>query len=251
MIYENPTVVNRSYPQKGKDSLFAGSSAKQLAIWSVALHNRSGAAIDMGVFVKRANADWKIFTLDGSGTPDGVEVTAAIQAGTATLLASADNDGILIQSTVPFGMFGMNVSTAEAGGTPAWTVEYWNGAYVTLTNVETGFPASGVVAASSQYLIFPAPHDWIPGCDAADVVDQTLYTVKIIATTVGTTNGPSIDEAWVGEALTIREGIADNGTLNVTYLDNTPKVLEATQTILPYFGTANAANIAESSYSHL
>lgn len=214
----------------------------QLQLYGALAHNRSGGTIDVGLLrlLNALSTSWKIYKL---ATATYTDVSAAIKAGTATAFFTSNNDAIYIGSKVPFGIAGLGISTSEAGS-PVYTYKYYNGtSFATLTMVET--ITSYLI--SDDLLVFIPPYNWAKGGNAS--LDSNMYFLEIKATTAPSTL-PQLNNAWVAEWLTFREGVVDNGSLELD-ANIEPLMFESGEGLVPYFGTANAANLIEASYKNM
>lgn len=232
------------YAEQCKTALASAPSGKQLKVFSVAVQNRSGGAIDVGLGVKFGNPSWKYGKIIAADTPDYTEQTSTIQAGTAvTFLTTTNNDGYLVQCKYPFNIVGMNVSNTATGG--VFTYEYYNGsAYTTLTTVAV--PA--YTSTGAKLIVFGAPQDWAVGTTAAVGGDTSMYSILVRGTTAPGDTG-QIDSLWVAKFLAFRAQVANYGSLSIGFDELNPMILEVGESIVPYFGTASASNIAEAFYA--
>lgn len=239
--------VVRQYGGVAKAAALSPSSSNmQLAVMSAAVHNRAGGANDIGLLrlLAENTSSWKIWR---KATSTYTDQTANIQAGTAVAFFASNNDDLFIGAKVPFGLFGMDLSVDEAGS-PVYTMAYYNGSsFTTLTTVEA------VAALTTQEILsFLPPYDWAKGTGIADITSSSdYYWVRIRSTTAPSTP-PQINNAWVAEFLAFREGVADNGTLEILCPDaSKPLVFQSGEGLVPYFKTANANNTIEVSYCNL
>lgn len=233
------------YGEVSKTPVIATVSGKQLQVFSVTAHNRSGGAIDVGLAVKLAAGSWKYGTLTAASTPDFLDATDAIQAGTSTsVFTTTNNSGFLVQADRKFGMIGLTVSAAGAGGT--FTYKYYNGStYATLTTIAVPADYS---ATGDKIIAFAAPHDWAPGSTAGVGGFDGMYSIQVLATGAPG-SAVSATAAWVSQFMAFREAVADNGALSLAFSDVRVFLLESGEAIVPYFGTASAANTVEGFYS--
>jgi hypothetical protein len=184
--------------------------------------------------------DWKIYTVTGSNN----DVTTSIQGGTPVSFFASNGNGFLIACDRPFGLVGVNVSTADSGD-GVFVAEYFNGSsFVTLTTIEV----QTAYALGTKLHVFLSPIDWAVSSGITGVTNG-LYCVRFRSTTAPSTT-PAFNDAWVGSFITFREDVADNGYLGIETYENRPIVFEGQESLLPYFsGTANAANYVEGSFS--
>jgi hypothetical protein len=198
----------------------------------------------MGFFrlLRESVQSWGVWR---KATSTYTDQTAAIQAGTATAFFASNNDDLYIGAKVPFGLFGVDLSVNEAGS-PVYTMAYWNGSsFATLTTIEA------VAAYTTQEILtFAPPYDWVKGTGISNITNSSdFYWVRIRSTTAPSTP-PQINNAWVGEMLAFREGIADNGSIEISSPDSVkPIIFETGEGLIPYFGSASANNTLEASYN--
>jgi hypothetical protein len=213
-----------------------------------AVTNRSGSALDAGLAVQFSTSGFKVHTLDASSSPDATDVTTTVQARTAITVFTTDlNDGFLIQARIPFNIVFLNVSTA-AGGSPVFAYEYYNGtSYTTLTTIS----APTFTAAGETYLIFQTPHDWAVGTTSDVGGDSRFYSVRVYSTTAPTTTECQVNRILVSRFLDFYESLPDNGSLSLTFDTAYPLDLETNEALLPYFSTANAANLIRGFYEQV
>lgn len=237
-----------NYDQQGKDAALSAAATVQLRLRSINAMNRSGAAIDVALLVRRGNGSYSFAQIDASATPDKLANTADadLKAGTATAIATTtNNDGYLIESNEPFNLVGFNLSTNGVAGT--YTFEYFNGtAYTALTNI---IQTPDYLASATSLLMFNAPHDWVVGSTAAVSTDSTSKFTLLVRGTTAPTTAPVADDIWVGKTLVFQEALADNGTVSFEYVgDVSDLLLEGSDELMPYFATANAANLVFGTY---
>jgi len=235
-----------AYAEKAYESALVAQSAKQLALYNVLCRNATGSAIAMGIFTRMNNPETKIYNYVAVGTVL-TDITAAIQAETATEILAADGDAIVIGNIDQSGLIGFNGTIAETGTAATYTLKYYNGtAMVTLPNFEviTAF------AANRNYIVFAAPIDWVKGGVSGANTDK--YYVEFKATAAAGTTAPTIDEIWLGKMHAYRSNIAAHGTIDIEVVDHTkPLTLSSEEGVLPYFATANAGNTVEIAYNNL
>lgn len=233
-----------TYAQKCKDNALQVSAASQIYVYNMRAWNRTGSAINVGLCRRlKAGVDrYKIFTKISTAYAN---VTAAIEAGTATQIVTATNsDGFIVQSDRRIGMIGLTVSNTATGGT--YTFEYYNGtAWTTLTTLEnwTNFNSTG-----DKYIAFLPPHDWAQGDGAATAIDQNKYSIRVLHTTAPADTG-SVNAIWIAEFLDYWEGLGDNNCAELMFDSERPFMLEGGEGLLPYFSTTNAINQFGAFYS--
>ncbi len=235
-----------SYDLVGSESALAPASGRQLVIHKITAQNRVGSTIDVGLATKIPNdgaslsTNMSVYTLDATATPDAVASTL-LDGDTTDIFSTATDDGFLVQATVPFGLVSIVLSQAQSGS-PIEAYTYYDGdAYVALTTVDV--PATWGVGINT--ILFVPPHDWATGTTDAVGGDTDKYSLRVIASTAP---GQAVQATSiiVGELIEFKEGVLDNAELVFTSPQigrgNNGLLLEAGSGIIPYFGTAAAAN---------
>lgn len=239
--------IHLGYNTNGKADVISPGASKQLHVYNAKAHQRTGGAVDVGILKKLSTASWKFYTITAASTPDALEVTSTIQAGTAvTIFTTTNNDGYLMSARQRFNMIGFNIANEIAAGAPVFSYQYYNGsAYTTLTT--TAVPT--YTATGTALVVFNAPTDWVVGTTAAVGGDSSNYNILVRATTAGSDTATA-DSAWVGQFLDFQEGVADNGSLELNLNIDRPLILDGNEAVYPYFGgTANALNTMRVLYS--
>jgi hypothetical protein len=238
----------KAYPDVAYDSVVNVPSNKQLALFTAKVTNKSGSAIDLGLLVKLATTRWQFYTIVG-GT--ATNATSAIQSGaTTTIDTTTIGDGFLFACDKLFGLVGLLVSQAPTGA-PVYTYQYYNGTtWATLTTLAV--PAYGT---GKNYIVFMPPIDWVPGFTTYTGLTQTQYTIRMVTTTaptqaiqVANASGSSV---WSGQFLDYLPAVANNGQIICTYPQTRPIWFEGGEGLMPYFGTANSANVVMVDYAIL
>lgn len=237
MARQYPNSYYRAYPEKGKTACLSETTS-QIALLNARAYNNTGGAISVGIVRKiaagaAAHPQFRVWSFVAAGSVY-TDVTALVAAGT-NIFTATDNDGFLIQSTHPFGLVGMTVSTAGAGGTFTYKYSSSATAFTTLTKIDS-FDCTGT---GDTYCAFRPPTAWALAGNAG--LDQTMYTVQVIATTAPG-GVVAINSLWVGEFLELVSGVADKSGIEVSFPDSKPFLLQAGEGVMPYFSTANAAN---------
>lgn len=229
-IHQPTQNVLLSYGQKGQDAALSAPYTTQLAVYLVRAFNRSGGAIDVGIVRKYASGSFKLFTYNASVYS---EVSLPLSAATQ-IMSTTTGHGFVAQFKSKAGLLGMNLSQASASGT--YVYEYWNGsAWTTLTTIEVpGFTTTGV-----KLVVFLPPHDWAIGGGGA--LDSAMYSIRV-TNSAGIATALKIDSLWAGQLLEFYESVADNQSVVLEFPESRPMILQGNESIMPYFGSANAAN---------
>lgn len=246
--FRGPTIpVHMNYAEKTKTAVVPAVSGKQLVYIGATLNNRSGGAIIAGIGFKLDNSRWKAGLWDDSEAASYIDDTTDAQdAGTNdfALTTTTNNDGFVIQALDKFGIVGVTVGTAGAGGSPAFEYTYWNGAWTALTLIETPTWTS----TGEKTLAFAPPADWtaLAAADtpvATDGLTAGYYAIRVRATTAPSGTAALADIAWVARLYDYKEDVSDNAVLNAIPEDaDRGIVLQGGESIIPYFGTAHANN---------
>lgn len=240
MISQPTQTALFGYAQKSKDAGLEAASSSQLAVFSCRAFNRSGSAMDVGIVRKYANASMRLYTFDGTNyTSVSLPLDAASQ-----LIGTTNGNGFAVQFKSKSGVLGFTVSQAEAGS-PVYEVEYWNGSsWETLTTIES----VSAYTADDHYIVFLPPHDWAKGGHAD--LQSSMYSIRVRATTAPST-AVEIDDLWGGQLIEFIEAVGDNSSVEVEFENDHPLVLEGGESLMPYFGSADAANGMRVAYSNV
>ena len=228
-----------AYPQKcGPLTVLSPPAGAQLGLGEFVLTNRSGGAANVGLAWKIPNGLWKAGQIIVANTPDYSDDTTDAQSaatGDFPLFTTTANDGFLVQSPVKFNVIGMTVSTALIGA-PTIVYEYYDGtAMVTLTTIE----AEVVFATGDKFTVFQSPVDWAKGSTAAVGADSDKYCIQARAS-VAPTTAPIASILWLGQLINFFPSLGNNAAQDFEVQGEI--VIQAAASVMPYFGTANAAN---------
>ena len=232
-----------SYATRGKAAVVSSPSGQQTVVYTAQGINRSGGAIDVGIVRKFAQqtGSYKVFSFDGT---DYTNISTALFAGTASTIIGTTpaGKGFAVQSKKRSGLIGLTISQASATG--AYFFQYYNGSsFTTLTTISTPvFTSTGDI-----FLSFLPPNDWAVGGDAD--LDSSMYTIRVISETTPPGTAVQANAIWVGEMISFAEGVADNSSLEIRVAHEKAFYLESGEGIMPYFGSANAANAFRVAYS--
>lgn len=240
MIRQACLTLLTAYSEKGKTPALDGSaSARQICIFNMRAQNRSGSTIDVGLMRRLASNNFKIYTKVLSVYTD---VTSSVSGGVQVVNATNDDDGFVVAADRRFGLVGITVSNSATGGTYAF--KYWNGSsYTTLTTLQN--PTS-LGTTQDEYIAFIPPVDWVAGGPTG--VSSSLYSILVQHTTKPADTG-SINALWVGEFLDFYEGVADNNSVQLIFDSDRPFILDAGESLIPYFSTASATNLFAAFYA--
>lgn len=243
MNIAQPTqVLVTAYPEVSQDAALVAPFNKQLAINMIRAFNRSGGTIDVGIVRKFSSASFQLYTFNGTSTYAAVAVPPLGGNNPATVIATVTaNNGFVIQSKYKSGLIGFDISQDGASG--VYVYQYWNGtAWSSLTTIAVAdFTGTG-----ANVVVFLPPLDWKAGGPAG--LDSSKYSIRVTASTAPNT-AIIIDDLWSGALLEFYAAIADKTGVVLEFDTLHPFILEAGEGIMPYFGTANAANGMTISYS--
>lgn len=245
-IRYNTETVLVAYAGKGKAPIFPQVKKSQVATLGFRAINNSGGSINIGLMrlFNLSNTDpsgkFRLWQYTAVG-PVATEVTTAIAAGT-NIFSTTNNDGYIFQCNRRAGLLGFTVSSASGGGT--YTYKYWNGSsFTTLTTLEV--PAYS--STTDIYTVWVPPSDWVVGATAGIGLDQTKYSILVQGTTHPTT-AVAINALWAAEFIDLYQGVGAGSGVADTFSMREPLILEGGEGLMPYFSTANAANIAGAFY---
>jgi len=235
------------YTQTCKDGVLSPPSGKQLRLFYAKAVNNSAGSIDVGLGVKLADADIQLYTLTAASTPDALDVTSTIQAGTAVnIFTTTANGGYLVSAPRQFGIFGFTVSQAESGS-PVYTYQYYDGStYQTLTTISV----PSTYGTGTNLVVFAPPQDWAPGTTVAVGGSSTNYNIRVLSTTAG---GQAVKATafWVVDVLGYSLGLADKGSLEIDMTATEGVLLSGQEQLVPYFGTASGKNSVVMAYKNI
>lgn len=244
MISQATVPLLVGYATRGKAAVITSPAGKQSVVFSARAFNRSGGGIDVGIvrkFAKNAQA-FKFFTFNATNYTDA---TAAVFAGTATTaLPTSLGRGFVVASKSRSGLIGVNISQAAATG--AYVFQYWDGSsWSSLTTISSPvFTSTGNV-----FLSFLPPNDWTQGGHAD--LPSDMYGVRVISSVTVPASNVQFNDIWAGEMIEFVEGVADNSGLQVEFDIQKPLYLESEEGLMPYFGSANAANGMQIAYANV
>src|SRR5574343_544996 len=231
MSISQPTQnVLLAYGQKGQDAALSAPVGNQLAVYLARSFNRSGGAIDVGLVKKFRSNAFKLFTYNASVY---TEVSLPLSAATQ-IMATTTGHGFVFQFKARAGLVSFNLTQASASG--SYVYEYWNGSsWATLTTIEVpNYTTTGV-----KHIVFLAPHDWAIGGGGA--LDSSLYSIRV-TNSAGIATALKIDSVLAGQMFEFYESVADNQSVVLEFPESRPMILEGGEGIMPYFGSASAAN---------
>lgn len=241
------TRIHRAYPGKPQTFAFTQEANKQPVFYSMLLTNGNGSSTDAALLKGYAPGAAKVLKEDSVGISDISSLLDEVQS-----VFEADGDALYFGGKQPFGLVGLVIDTAGVDGSPAYDLEYWNGSAWVDINAFEEFP--GLLAAGYDYVIFPAPVEWRAGgqdSSAANLPNQNLFYIRMVATTANTTSSPEISDVVMAEILHHRPSLGSKASLEVSAIDpHKPYEIDSGEGIIPYFKDANALNTVEISFSY-
>lgn len=233
--------LHTSYGEKGQSMVLSPLASKQIRIYQVKLLNRSNNLCDVGILRKLADEQRKIFYYDGAVVS---EITSAINASTPSIVFDvAANTALIVQARRKFNLIGIIVSTVETG-TPVYEGQYFNGtAFVPLPDI---IQTINLVNLGYSLLVFSSPLDQEVGGEPG--TDQSLYTIKIVATTAPT-NAPEITSVQVASMIDFSPGVNINSGMEDSWSVDYPFHLEANEGLIPFFSNPSDLNLVTAFYS--
>lgn len=226
------------------------------------LHNRSGAAGVVGIGVRIPNTLWQAGQWTDASTTftDDTADAQSTATGDFPLETTTNNDGFVIASSVPFNAISIDVATASGAGSATRAIRYSNRAGTgwqspaannfihtgaAQTGAATGYIVTATTAANEALIVFDAFEDWGTTTTAAvgTGVPLGMYAINVRATTASTTAGAA-DSLSIYRMYWLTEGLADNGTFELTLGAMGAYMEPAGDALVPLFETANDLNRA-------
>lgn len=234
-LYSYPKNIRVGYPYLTGYPVLSADPGMQLRMHSIACVNGSATATDIGIGYYLGSGASGVFTANGG---------AATAFSSGSYLASIGNQLYFqsdSQEILDFIVF--HNSVASSGGAPAFTYEYWNGAWTAITpQVVPNF------AVLNSALILGAPLDWIVGTGGVSGLDASRYSFRINAT--GAPASPATAaNIYTSKLLLYRESVDSKQALEVNFENFGQQFLmNVGQNIIPYFSQASNNNSVELGY---
>jgi hypothetical protein len=222
-------------------AVHAPAAGKRTHLRFLELVNKSGGAITMGLGPVLDSSKW-IAGQWVNATPLFTDDTVDAQSAAANDFAATTltiNNGLVVGATELFSTVRMNVGTA-AGGSPIYDYAYWNGsAWAALTLVDT--PVLG--STGNQLMTFIPPADWAKTAAVVSGIPAGYYAVRIRCTTAPTTTAGLITQIFVSHAFKwSKDGIAASASAVFDVAGAVLSLNGLGESLMAYFGTANASN---------
>lgn len=238
MRRDNLRLAQTAYSRKSLDSALSASASQQLLIHSITAYNSGAGAADVGIGTSINDSQWKLYSLRVADA----DQTATIQAGTAvSLFTTVNNEGAMFQAKNKFGLVSFNVSQIQTGS-PVYAYTYWNGAsWASLTLLNTpSYLSTGVVC-----LAFNPPVDWAVG-DGSEGGDESMYSIRAIASTAPS-QAVQINSLKIVQLMAFRSSVGSDCSMCVLF-STKQFLLQAGESVIPYFSTADTNNTIEVAY---
>lgn len=237
------------YNAMGKTAIVTAAANKQIALLWARIANSGGQTNPFAIVRKYATPtasriQYRLFTYDNTTYTEA----ALPLAGTTSIFTTTNNEGFAIQAKSKWNVWGITISQVQTGS-PVYEYTYWNGSsFVTLTHAPTLATATPVYTATGDTVaIFGAPADWQPGGGGA--LDANMYTMRARATTAPT-QAVQITDVWIGQCIDFQ--FAVNNSNFVTQISpNNPVILEAGESVIPYFGSSSTSNYVSVGYVNI
>lgn len=224
--------LNTGYSSNGFDAVIGSQQGSQVQVYSARMINESGSASDMAVLQALAENAVTIYTYDGSAATD---VTADIALG-ADLFTSTAGSGIIIETSKKIQSFLVNVSTAQSGA-QTFLVQYSDGSTVQSALQIVSIPTT--FSAGAQAVLFSHGLDYAPGCGIVGT-DSSKY--QIVLTCVEGGESAQIDALKAAISVQYSPAIPNNSSLEAAFSEQYPLMLEAGESIVPFFEVDSVNN---------
>lgn len=237
MNRQNLLTHHVGYSVKCTGSVLSPPSNQQLLIHTLHAYNGSGSTVDIGI-AKQLDTSWKLWAIDATTT----DVTASVLALSSTsVIGTTNNYGFVAQAKKRFGLMTFDVSQASTGS-PVYAYTYWNGsAWTALTLAQTpSYSATG-----QTQIVFMPPSDWVIGSGVTGA-DTNKYSIRVLATTAPT-QAVKFDSLALGLWLAYRKSIGSTQQLQILFKER-PLLMDANESIIPYFSVASSSNSVEVAY---
>jgi hypothetical protein len=232
--------VSVGYPDQSLTVPYAAPSQQQLYVHSASAYNGTAAENRVGLFHTTSDSQFKLTQILSGGN---ASATASIQSGvTISVLTTTNNDGCLFQSKEKFHLIAFNIIQAQTGS-PVFTFKYYNGSsYVPLTLLNTpDFSQTGI-----QVILFNAPVDWVSGNGGVSASDNTMFSIQVLATTASS-QLVTINSLKIGKMIEHNAHVPQGASLKINFEDE-PYLLQAGESIIPFFSYTSASNRIEIAY---
>ncbi len=217
--------LNTGYPSNGFDAVIDAQQGSQVQVYSARLINESGSASDLALLQALAEDAVTIYTYDGSAATD---VTSTISGG-VDLFTSTAGSGLIIETSKKIESFLVNVSGAQSGA-QTFGVEYSDGGALQSALQVSYIPTT--FAAGEQAVLFSHGLDYAQGCGITGT-DPDKY--QIVLTCVEGGESAQIDALKAAIAVQYSPAVSNNSSLEAAFSEQYPLMLEAGESIVPFF----------------
>lgn len=219
--------LNTGYAENGYDPVIAAQSQSQIQVYSARLLNESGGASDLAL-LQSLNPDLvSYYEFDGTSATD---VTADVAAGTSVDLFTATAlSGFIVETNKKINAFMVNVDGAQSGA-QTFKVYYSNGGSIAEALQVVSIPVS--FTSGRHIVLFSCGPDYAPDSGLTGV-DSSKYQILLECQEGGETC--TIDAAKAAISVQYSPAVANNGSLEAAFSEQYPLMLEANESIVPYF----------------
>ena len=229
-----------SYAQNIQSSVVTPNTGDALRLGSYRLANRSGAALDVGLFWRQPNGYFTAGKVVAASTPDYTDNTTNAKSTVANafvnIFSTTNNDGFLVSSPVKFNAISFTVGAGSSGEVIAPT--YYDGTNMTvLPTIQNAITTS----AGHRFIVFNSPSDWVVNTTTAVGGPANVYSICIRASTApgGAVSG---SDFRVYSMIDMYPQLASNAEITNDFSGN-EFVLPKGASVVPFFGnTASNAN---------
>lgn len=230
--------LSTGYAGVGYNPVIASQSGSQIQLYSMRLINESGSASDLAVLQTLALDAVSVYTYTPPSTL--ANATATLLAGSNVALMNATaGSGIVIESSKKIQAFIVNVSVNQSGAN-TFQVSYSNGSGFTNVLHTINIPATFNGAPNGQFVVMFSPgNDYAPGCGLTGT-DSSKFQIRFAAVSSGSTC--SINALRAAIMVQYSPAVATNSALEVVFSEQYPLMLEAGESIVPFFEIASNNN---------
>jgi hypothetical protein len=224
--------LNTGYSSNGFDAVIDAQQGSQVQVYSARLINESGSSSDLALLQALAEDAVTIYTYDGATATD---VTDSLSAG-VDLFTSTAGSGIIIETAKKIESFLVNVSTAQSGA-QTFTVEYSDGGALQSALQVSYIPTT--FSAGQHAVLFSHGLDYAPGCGITGT-DNGKYQIVLACVEGG--ESAQIDALKAAISVQYSPAVANNSSLEAAFSEQYPLMLEAGESIVPFFESESANN---------
>jgi len=230
--------LNTGYAGNGFTPVISSQQGSQIQLYSMRLINESGSASDMAVLQTLSEDAVSVYTYTPPSTL--ADATATLTAGSNVALFNATaGSGIIIETQKKIQGFIVNVSVNQSGAN-TFAIAYSNGTGFTSVLQTVNVPTTFNEAPNGQFVVLFSPGiDFAPGCVLTGT-NSSEYQIRFTAVSAGTTC--SINSLRAAINVQYSPAIATNSALEVVFSEQYPLMLEAGESLVPFFEIASNNN---------